>query len=280
MLRKKLKSNHGASLSMALLLFLVCCVIGSVVLAAGTASAGRVSQMTEMDRRYYSVTSAAGLFRDLLNGQSYSVIRTETKTLTETETVTLNNEGTVTAGPTKHSEEETAYTYAFTYKNSTGTETSFTPGSSFLADVILRYVYGEPMDDYGTEDAWGAAPGGAGGAWNFTTEVSNSADALDVTVRAQLRPDGSLLLTFSNTEEGGDPYTITLTMNAAVNDNSAAPESAQTYTRDTTSTEIRDGSNQVTGNRVTTTTVTTTTRTKTTTLVWTSGALGKVVSAP
>ena len=37
---EKLKSSRGASLMMALLLFLVCAVLGSVVLVAGTASAG------------------------------------------------------------------------------------------------------------------------------------------------------------------------------------------------------------------------------------------------
>ena len=77
-IRKKLSSNSGASITFALLLFLVCAVIGSVILTAGTAAAGRLSKMTEMDQRYYSVTSAAALLRDMIDNQSISVVETVT----------------------------------------------------------------------------------------------------------------------------------------------------------------------------------------------------------
>lgn len=78
----KLRSDRGASLSFALLLFLVCTVIGSVVLAAGTASAGRMSQLGESDQRYYSVASAAQLLAKELTDKEVRIIRkcVETKT--------------------------------------------------------------------------------------------------------------------------------------------------------------------------------------------------------
>ncbi len=60
-IKQKLSSQRGASLTFALLLFLVCSVVGSVVLTAGTAAAGRMSKISEMDQRYYSVNSAAKL---------------------------------------------------------------------------------------------------------------------------------------------------------------------------------------------------------------------------
>ena len=60
-IKKKLSSRRGASITFALLLFLVCSVVGSVVLTAGTAAAGRMSKISEMDQRYYSVNSAAKL---------------------------------------------------------------------------------------------------------------------------------------------------------------------------------------------------------------------------
>jgi hypothetical protein len=63
-IKNKTRSERGASLSLALLLFLVCAVLGAVVLTAGTASAGRIANTAEMDRRYYSVTSAAELLAD------------------------------------------------------------------------------------------------------------------------------------------------------------------------------------------------------------------------
>ena len=73
--KKKLKSRKGASISWALLIFLVCAVVGSAVLVAGTAAAGRMSRLAENDRRYYAVTSSAGLLRDVLS-QEITVTRT------------------------------------------------------------------------------------------------------------------------------------------------------------------------------------------------------------
>ena len=72
-LKQKLKSQTGASITFALLLFLVCAVVGSVVLTAGTAAAGRMSELAKMDQRYYSVTSAAQLLRDTMDGKQVSV---------------------------------------------------------------------------------------------------------------------------------------------------------------------------------------------------------------
>ena len=65
-LKQKLKSQTGASITFALLLFLVCAVVGSAVLVAGTAAAGRMSKVAEMDQRYYAVNSAARLLNDLM----------------------------------------------------------------------------------------------------------------------------------------------------------------------------------------------------------------------
>ena len=66
----KLKDQSGASITYALLLFLVCAVVSSVVLAAGTAASGRMSQSVSNDQRYYSVTSAAEFLKKELDGKS------------------------------------------------------------------------------------------------------------------------------------------------------------------------------------------------------------------
>ena len=66
---KKIQSETGASLSFALLIFLVCTVVGSVILTSGTASSGRLSRLRDMDTRYYSVESAANLIQDTLNNR-------------------------------------------------------------------------------------------------------------------------------------------------------------------------------------------------------------------
>ena len=70
---QKLKSQTGASITFALLLFLVCAVISSVVIVAATTAAGRMSQLPEMDRRYYAVISATRLLQSEIDGKKVSV---------------------------------------------------------------------------------------------------------------------------------------------------------------------------------------------------------------
>lgn len=60
----RLRSERGASLFMALMLFLVVLTVTSIALAAATSVSGRYSQLADMDRSYYNVTSAAKLFWD------------------------------------------------------------------------------------------------------------------------------------------------------------------------------------------------------------------------
>lgn len=71
---KKIQSDTGASLSFALLLFLVCTVVGSVILTSGTASSGRLSRLRDMDTRYYSVESAANLIRKSMDGMVVNAV--------------------------------------------------------------------------------------------------------------------------------------------------------------------------------------------------------------
>ncbi len=85
-LRRKLSSDRGASLIFALVLFLVCTTIGVVVLVAGTSAAGRLSQLAEMDQRYYAVQSAAQLLREEIETSGVTIQRTlATLTVTTTE---------------------------------------------------------------------------------------------------------------------------------------------------------------------------------------------------
>ena len=76
-LKSKFCSKAGASVVMALLMFLVCAVVCSVIITAATAAAGRIAGIAEIDQRYYSVSSAALLLKDVLSDTS--VTYTETK---------------------------------------------------------------------------------------------------------------------------------------------------------------------------------------------------------
>ena len=72
---RKFRSNEGATLAMALMLFLVCAVIGMIILTAGTIAAGRLADKAEMDQRYYLATSTADLIENKINTKESVVIR-------------------------------------------------------------------------------------------------------------------------------------------------------------------------------------------------------------
>ena len=67
-LMMKWRSNRGASITFALLIFLVCAVISSVVIVAATTAGGRLSGVKESDQRYFAVTAAADALRNALEG--------------------------------------------------------------------------------------------------------------------------------------------------------------------------------------------------------------------
>lgn len=80
-MKNKIQSQRGASITFALLLFLVCAVISIVVVVAGSAAAGRMSERAETDQRYYAVTSAVELLCDDFKGKK-AIAEYNTDTLT------------------------------------------------------------------------------------------------------------------------------------------------------------------------------------------------------
>ena len=93
---KKLRSNEGASLVIALLLFLVCAIVASVILTAGTAAAGRLSKKAELDQKYYLVNSAADILAKELEGKT--IIKEEKTEGTSTITYKDMNGNQIIAG--------------------------------------------------------------------------------------------------------------------------------------------------------------------------------------
>ncbi len=72
-IKNKLQSKRGASITFALLLFLVCAVISSVVIVAATAAAGRMSEQADMDERYYAVTAVARQLKKEIDGKEVTL---------------------------------------------------------------------------------------------------------------------------------------------------------------------------------------------------------------
>ncbi|MBR4703513.1 MAG: hypothetical protein IKO91_06690 [Oscillospiraceae bacterium] len=218
-LQAKLRSGRGASITFALLLFLVCAVVGSVVLAAGTAASGRVSQLAEADRRYYAVTSAAQLFRDELNGQSYTIVREMSKTDTYNRTYGDSIEDSLL------SEDQV---YSLTFQQS-GQPNDLVRGSSLLGDAALDLVLGrteDPMDSSRYASVYEHIPifePAAGDAewptWskNLTVTVGEETDDLPVVlVEVTMNKQGTMGFTYKNKEESGEGafvLSFTLTLN-------------------------------------------------------------------
>ena len=96
-MKNKIKSQRGASITFALLLFLVCAMVSSVVIVAATTAGGRMSNLPDIDQRYYAVSSAAELLGKALNEQVVTVIKNRTRTIK----YTYNADGTQNGGAVK-----------------------------------------------------------------------------------------------------------------------------------------------------------------------------------
>ena len=75
----KLRSNSGASLMAALLFFIMTATVGSIILAAATASSGRLAGLKRNEQAHYAVNSAAEVLSGLIQDENSKVILQITK---------------------------------------------------------------------------------------------------------------------------------------------------------------------------------------------------------
>ena len=161
-LKQKLKSQTGASITFALLLFLVCAVVGSAVLVAGTAAAGRMSKVAEMDQRYYAVNSAARLLVDTIQEKPLEIVKKETA---ETGTPTYEIDG----------------------KSVSDLASSIT-SIPLEAAYWLGYLRTEKID--------------APKQLKLTLSSDKQNDSIEVTINETINPDGSLIFEIRNKSNG------------------------------------------------------------------------------
>ncbi len=69
-LKRKLRSRQGASITFALLIFLVCAIVSGVVVVAASTAGGRMSGLRETDQRYFAATIAAHTLMDKFDGKT------------------------------------------------------------------------------------------------------------------------------------------------------------------------------------------------------------------
>ena len=79
-LRHKLHSENGASLIIALLFFMVCIMVSSVILTASVANMGRIEKRRDEEQTYLAAASAARMLQDDFSDMSVFMA---TKTRTE-----------------------------------------------------------------------------------------------------------------------------------------------------------------------------------------------------
>jgi len=204
-LKQKLKSQTGASITFALLLFLVCAVVGSVVLTAGTAAAGRMSELAKMDQRYYSVTSAAQLLQDTIDGKQVSVTQV---------TVTENDRVISTSFPQVDTEVESPILKASAQQLIDEIEEDVTmlwdlTGSSKIPNAALNVKIEEALSSDGTmtmlisNAADNSSGGTSGPSYIYTLHMVFSADkteSVDSRTKEQYTSNGEKTKTVTETK--------------------------------------------------------------------------------
>ncbi len=123
----RLREESGASLAMALLLFLVCSVVGSIVLAAGSAAAGRIASPHAQDQDYYSLLSAADLLKSRMDDAEVIIIRTTVTESTNTRNIAKGEEGIREGDWDKKNEKKT----------SISSKLNFSPDGIILGEELL-----------------------------------------------------------------------------------------------------------------------------------------------
>lgn len=236
-LHKRLKSERGASLSFALFLALVCAAVCSIVLAAATASSGQFAKLGQFDQRYYSVSSAAGLFQSELdsNGQvSYPF--TEVSSFSREE---------------RSGEADTQVDLTITKPDNRPSSTN--NKLSFLYGITEYALYGQ--NGAGANPAkpfdptwWDSAVGSKGYqtiTYSVTPSISGSSN-MNVDVEARLHDDWSVEVVLSSqATDPKDAYSLYLVFAGNLEDSTSTSQSlgdtqvAGSVTNDVDTTKTR-----------------------------------------
>ena len=267
-IRNKLRSQTGASITFALLLFLVCATLCSVIITAATAASGRMSNMAETDQRYYAVTSAAELMKDVIKEHpAVSVVKVEkswTNTTYENGIVTGTADAGVPDGETASAVYIVVDKKAGEITESDLVAANNVENTSFTIDTIQedaarRVFNADETKMTGTI----LSSRGLNLSSTFSDGAGMSFDALAVEISEKLEANGDIELTLFNKYNSkgaesspGSQYRVVLIFGA---DKSVT---TNTKTENVSSTPISENSYKVT-TKTTTNTITTLTWTLT-----------------
>lgn len=287
---RKLKSKAGASISFALLLFLICAMVGAVMLTASTAAAGRASKIAEMDQRYFNVTSAGELLINELCGKPVTIVRTKTvesKVVTEYN-IRKNADGSETAIPIGDPDKTDSVEFTTKINDKVFKYNEDNGDMSFLTARAVTLLFGEiqlsdddeNVDDesgddelifdldhinrikLNTQDAFDCSFSGLNkqdsGKFSIAVYDNGMQNILNVVCKYSLNSDGTLNMTLaSDADSENDTYALSFTLKPSFNE----PESL-------TATNEDIQVNKKTDDIFTETKTTINTTTKTSTITW------------
>ena len=248
-IQAKVRSRRGASLPLALLLFLVCALLASVVLSASTAASGRNSLVTVSgeqhsrlalsDQAYYSVASAVGLFQKEFMGTPVTITCEQEKRVVTT--TTYNSSGSANTGaPVETTLSCQVKVNGKQVFNGTGTGSISKSGLSLVElSAVYALLGGDTIDP---SNPWGDAPSAVSspvkiGDYELDCSVNASSgvdaakakDALAVKVHEKLLEDGRVQLRFDSPhaeQAGAASYSLTLYLDSDVDTNETTEEGA------------------------------------------------------
>ena len=211
----KIKSETGASITFALLLFLVCAALSAVVLVAATTSAGRMSNISQTDQRYYSVTSASVALRDMLSDGTVTVLTVKDES--QTKTYTFDK-------PINQIRNSDIYAESDAVDNVADEEAGDDPkagkaGGELTLPSLSTYLASQS-----------AAAAESNSVKNSTLEIKSelSGDPLSVDVDVSAQPDGKVTLTVHN--QGSDQYRMMLIFSSVVKTGKPPVTKSEKYT--------------------------------------------------
>lgn len=236
---KPTRAESGASLPLALLLFLVCAALSAVVLAAGTAAAGRVSNLQDMDRQYYGVTSAAQVFRDSIDEKTVTLAQVATVTEVST-TSSTGRSTTTTSAPQAVQMLDSQATDG--HKNLPNLDVPSTASLYNLLELAVNDLLNPDVSD--PKKAWDgdllnidlsgytidASTGKPTMIKEKTLNVAPSKQgASDIAVKERLYSDGTLTFTFYDAEASESAgYSLTLTCTPDIDATESSQETGRT----------------------------------------------------
>lgn len=211
--KKKLNSEKGSTMILALFFFLICVVMAAAILVAGSASAGRVAKTAETDRRYYSINSAAQFFAGKLDGRSAKVTRSKTTNTVTVTALTVGADGSTTRGIPQITE---SVQYDAELETESGTA-EVQRDRSLVTDMVIDLVFGENTTLFAGEDSWNVAVPALSADKETGLALTHSEDEmsrLDADITATLETDGTLIILI--TDSDGEGYSLRVIFSADI----------------------------------------------------------------